>query len=50
MSRTSTSTFKSLLVGSCLVLAISAGAAVAAPLGLSLNVQSNVVEAAIRGV
>lgn len=44
MSRTST--FKSLLVGSCLVVAISAGAAVAAPLGLSLNVQGNVVEAA----
>ncbi len=43
MSRTSA--FKSLLVGSCFAVAISTGAAVAAPLGFSLSVQSNVVEA-----
>jgi hypothetical protein len=43
MSRTST--FKSLLVGSFFALAICTGAAVAAPLGFSLNVQSNVIEA-----
>jgi hypothetical protein len=43
MSRTST--FKSLLVGSFFAFAVSTGAAVAAPLGVSLSVHSNVVDA-----
>jgi hypothetical protein len=42
MSRTSS--FRSLLVGSCVAFAITTGAAVAAPLGFSLNVQTNLVE------
>ena len=42
---TRTSTIKSLLVGGSFALTISTGAAVAAPLGFSLSVQSNVVEA-----
>lgn len=42
---TRTSTLKSLLVGSVFALAISTGAAVAAPIGFSLGVQSNIVEA-----
>jgi len=41
----STSTIKSVLVGGFFALAISTGAAVAAPIGVSLNVQGNVVEA-----
>ena len=41
----STSTIKSVLAGGFLELAISTGAAVAAPIGVSLNVQGNVVEA-----
>ena len=40
-----TSTLKSLLAGSIFALAISTGAAVAAPIGISLSVQGNVVEA-----
>ena len=40
-----TSTLKSLLVGSFFTLAVSTGAVVAAPLGVSLNIQGNVVEA-----
>jgi hypothetical protein len=42
---TRTSTLKSLLVGGFLALTISTGAAVAAPLGFSLSIQSDVVEA-----
>lgn len=43
MSRTSS--LKSLLVGGFFALTISTGAAIAAPLGFSLSIQSNAVEA-----
>lgn len=39
------STIKSLFAGGFLALAISTGAAVAAPIGVSLNIHGNVVEA-----
>lgn len=42
---TRTSTIKSLLVGGFFALAISTGAAVAAPIGVSLSIGGNVVEA-----
>ena len=40
-----TATLKSLLIGGTFALAISTGAAVAAPIGVSLNIDSNNVEA-----